>query len=199
MKLFKNKTAIAVMLAVFMIALTACAGGSSDGDSRDRGSKDSKESKEERPNATEGIGEPRELSEGDIAPDFTVTLVSGEEFTLSDHDDEVVLINFWATWCPPCVGEMPALQKLYKDGDAVIIGINCGESKSDVKNFIKDNGYTYNIGYDTDYTVGTYYPTDGIPYTLIVNKGLIERIFVGAYGAEVMYDEYSHAIEECLD
>ncbi|MBR6345655.1 MAG: TlpA family protein disulfide reductase [Lachnospiraceae bacterium] len=154
----------------------------------------------DRPNATLGIGDPFvELSEGDVAPDFTVTLVNGDTFTLSDYDDEVVLLNFWATWCPPCVGEMPALQNLYEDGDAVIIGIDCGETKADVDSFVSENGYTYNIGYDEYYTVEDYYPTDGIPYTLIINKGVIYKIFVGAYGADVMYEEYGSAIAECLE
>ena len=134
-----------------------------------------------------------------MAPDFTVTLVNGDTFTLSDYDDEVVLLNFWATWCPPCVGEMPALQNLYEDGEAVIIGIDCGETKADVDSFVSENGYTYNIGYDEYYTVEDYYPTDGIPYTLIINKGVIYKIFVGAYGADVMYEEYGSAIAECLE
>ncbi len=153
---------------------------------------------ENRPNATLGTGSIKELDEGDVAPDFTVSLVDGSKFTLSDHDDEVVLINFWATWCGPCVGELPAFERLNEDGDAVILGVNCAESKSVVNQFVKENGYTYPIAYDEDYTVGYYYPTDGIPYTVVVDHGIIHEIFVGAYDADTMYKEYSSSISECL-
>ena len=202
----KKKIITALIIALSAFTLCACGGKESDKPSGHHESSeddrdDDKDDKfPDRPNATLGIGDPFvELSEGDVAPDFTVTLVNGDTFTLSDYDDEVVLLNFWATWCPPCVGEMPALQNLYEDGDAVIIGIDCGETKADVDSFVSENGYTYNIGYDEYYTVEDYYPTDGIPYTLIINKGVIYKIFVGAYGADAMYDEYSHAIEECLE
>ena len=153
---------------------------------------------ENRPNATLGTGSVKDLNEGDVAPDFTVKLVDGSSFTLSDHDDEVVLINFWASWCGPCVGEMPAFERLHADGDAVILGVNCAESVSVVNNFVQNNGYTYPIAYDTDYTVGYYYPTDGIPYTLVVDHGVIHEIFEGASDADSMYREYSSSIAECL-
>lgn len=202
----KKKIITALIIALSAFTLCACGGKESDKPSGHHESSeddrdDDKDDKfPDRPNATLGIGNPFvELSEGDVAPDFTVTLVNGDTFTLSDYDDEVVLLNFWATWCPPCVGEMPALQNLYEDGDAVIIGIDCGETKADVDSFVSENGYTYNIGYDEYYTVEDYYPTDGIPYTLIINKGVIYKIFVGAYGADVMYEEYGSAIAECLE
>lgn len=202
----KKKIITALIIALSAFTLCACGGKESDKPSGHHESSeddrdDDKDDKfPDRPNATLGIGDPFvELSEGDVAPDFTVTLVNGDTFTLSDYDDEVVLLNFWATWCPPCVGEMPALQNLYEDGDAVIIGIDCGETKADVDSFVSENGYTYNIGYDEYYTVEDYYPTDGIPYTLIINKGVIYKIFVGAYGADVMYEEYGSAIAECLE
>lgn len=202
----KKKIITALIIALSAFTLYACGGKESDKpsghyESSEDDRDDDKDDKfPDRPNATLGIGDPFvELSEGDVAPDFTVTLVNGDTFTLSDYDDEVVLLNFWATWCPPCVGEMPALQNLYEDGDAVIIGIDCGETKADVDSFVSENGYTYNIGYDEYYTVEDYYPTDGIPYTLIINKGVIYKIFVGAYGADVMYEEYGSAIAECLE
>ena len=164
----------------------------------EKDSKDNDDSQfEGRANATEGIGTPVVLSEGDVAPDFTMNLVGGGTFTLSDYDDEIVLLNFFATWCGPCVGEMPAFEMLKEDGDAVIVSVNCGESKKDVNDFVDDNGYTYMIGYDTDYVIEEYYPTDGIPYTLVINKGIIEKIFIGAYGADEMYEEYSEAIADC--
>ncbi|WP_173472681.1 TlpA family protein disulfide reductase [Eubacterium ruminantium] len=140
------------------------------------------------------------LSEGDKAPDFTAELVSGETFKLSDHSDEVVLINFWATWCGPCVNEMPAFESLKNDNidGFTLVCINCNEDKSTVDQYVKECGYTYNIAYDTDNSIGQYYPTDGIPYTLIINKGIVSKIFLGADNAEHMYKEYKSAVEEAL-
>ena len=140
------------------------------------------------------------LKEGDMAPDFTAELVSGMTFTLSGHSDECVIINFWATWCGPCVGEMPAFEKLKNDDidDLEIICINCREDKKTVDSFAKETGYTFNIAYDTKGIIGNDYPTSGIPYTVIVYKGKIEKIFIGAMDAETQYREYLGAVRECM-
>ncbi len=65
---------------------------------------------------------------GSEAPDFTAKLNNGETFTLSDKKGQVILLNFWATWCSNCVKEMPAIEKLYEEyGDQiVIVGVNVG-------------------------------------------------------------------------
>ena len=151
-----------------------------------------------RSNADTGEGEPKILAEGDIAPDFSVELVDGSTFRLSDYDDKTVIINFWATWCGPCVGEMPAFEMLKKDenDDLGIICVNCMEDQNTVDQFVKENGYTFPIGYDVEGRVLSYYPTQGIPYTLIVKKGIISKIFVGAQDAEYQYTEYKNAIAE---
>ena len=153
----------------------------------------------DRANADTGSGDKKTLSEGDVAPDFTADLVNGGTFKLSDYDDKIVLLNFWATWCGPCVREMPAFQRLLEDGDSdlEIICINCGDDKSTVDSFVDDEGYTFNIGYDVDRRIEAYYPTNGIPYTLVINKGVIEKIYVGAMDADTQYTEYRNAINEC--
>lgn len=140
------------------------------------------------------------LQEGDMAPDFSASLADGSTFTLSDHSDECVLINFWATWCGPCVGEMPAFQKLSDEGikGLKIICIDCQEDKKTVDSFIKENGYTFNIAYDTKGDICAKYPTRGIPYTLVVNKGKIVNIYLGADDADTQYKEYKGAIDACL-
>ena len=142
----------------------------------------------------------KKLQMGDKAPDFSATLVNGETFKLSDYCDGVVRLNFWATWCPPCVGEMPAFEKLNNESleGLQIICVNCMEDKATVDKFVKDNGYTFNIGYDENGAIEAYYPTDGIPYTLVINKGEISKIYVGAYDADKQYEEYKDAIEECF-
>ena len=184
--------------------------GSSDADIDDTDTSDSTQSDSDkeassddinsnRPNADTGKGEPNILHEGDIAPDFTAELVGGGTFKMSDYDDKIVLLNFWATWCGPCVGEMPAFERLKNDGieNLEIICINDIEDKQSVDSFVSQEGYTFNIGYDVAGKIGIYYPTDGIPYTLVIDHGKIEKIYLGADNADVQYKEYKSAIEEC--
>ena len=149
-------------------------------------------------NKTGNKPEQAQAEEGGAAPDFTVTVNNGSTFTLSDYKDKVVLVNFWATWCPPCVGELPAFEQLKKDNidGFVFIAINCSEPKSTVDDFIKRNGYTFNVAYDENGDVQRLYPTDGIPYTLIIKNGVIEQTFLGA--PRDAYSEYKKAVEECM-
>ena len=121
---------------------------------------------------------------GDSAMDFSAQTNAGDTFTLSEQAGNVVLINFWATWCGPCVEEMPALQDLYEeygDSDNVrIILINAGESSQTVHRFLSQNGYTMPCIYDTDNTVNDQYGVMGIPYTVIFNKdGTVAETFEG--------------------
>ena len=156
---------------------------------------------QDRPSADTGTGMPKTLHEMDIAPDFTTQLSGGGSFKISDHDDKIVLLNFWATWCGPCVGEMPAFEKLKAEygSDVEIICVNCMEDTKTVDQFVKENGYTFNIGYDTDGLIEKYYPTEGIPYTLVINKGKIYKIFVGADSEDAQYGLYKEAIDSCIE
>lgn len=142
------------------------------------------------------------LSEGDAAPDFTASLADGTTFTLSEQQGKVVLLNFWATWCGPCVREMPAFERLYAEygEDAAILAVNCLEDTGTVDAFISENEYTFSIAYDTDGSINMRYPTQGIPYTLVIDKeGVIQKIYVGAADAETQYREYKSAIDSILE
>lgn len=144
----------------------------------------------------------QELQEGDTAPDFTANLADGSTFTLSEQSGKVVLLNFWATWCGPCVGEMPAFEKLYKEyGDEVaILAVNCLEDEETVRQFIAETGYTFPIAFDVEGVVNMKYPTDGIPYTLVIGKdGTVQKIYVGAADADTQYQEYKGAIDSALE
>ena len=134
---------------------------------------------------------------GYAAPDFSVELLSGETVRLSDCRNKVVFINFWATWCGPCVREMPDIQQLaeYFPDELVVLAVNCNEKKGTVDKFIKDNGYTFNIGLDESGEIQKKYPTNGIPYTIIINAdGIITKTHLGASG-----DMFSVYKEDVLD
>lgn len=139
----------------------------------------------------------KELQNGDLAPDFTAELADGSSFTLSEQKGKMVLLNFWATWCGPCVGEMPALERLQEEYPErlTVVAVNCGETKAVVDAFIEENGYTFSIAYDETDEISRQYPADGIPYTLIINEeGVILQTFLGAADADTQYEEYKRAL-----
>src|SRR3990172_670671 len=81
--------------------------------------------------------------EGFLAPDFTLDTMDGKKITLSELRGKVVVVNLWATWCPPCRAEMPALEntyKQYKDSGLVILGVNLTnqDSESEVPHFVEE-------------------------------------------------------------
>lgn len=143
----------------------------------------------------------KELAKGVDAPDFTAELVEGGEITLSKQNGKIVLLNFWATWCGPCVREMPAFEKLaeeYKD-EVVVIAVNCMEDKNTVSEFMKENGYTFPVVFDVKGEICEKYPSDGIPYTLVIDQeGVIQKVYLGAGSADEQYEEYKKAIEDVL-
>lgn len=144
----------------------------------------------------------QEVLEGDSAPDFTAETADGSTFMLSEQSGKVVLLNFWATWCGPCVREMPAFEKLYSEygQEIAILAINCMEDKEAVNQFVSDNGYTFPIAYDMEGMISMKYPSDGIPYTLVIGgDGIVKNIYLGAGDADKQYEEYKSAIEDALE
>lgn len=151
---------------------------------------------------TDGSGTRKsgELSIGDQAPDFATITNAGQLFTLSEQN-KVVLLNFWATWCGPCVGEMPAFERLQKEyGNKIaILAVNCMEGKETVDTFIYNNQYTFPISYDEDGVVNEKYPSEGIPYTIVIGAdGIVKQVYMGATDAETQYQEYKKAIDQAL-
>lgn len=141
-----------------------------------------------------------EVEIGMEAPDFEVELLSGESVRLSDYKGKIVLLNFWATWCGLCVAEMPEIQEIsevYSD-DVVVLAVNNGERKDTVEKFIDKNSFTFLVGTDESLGVAKKYPTDGIPYTVMVDKeGIISAIHLG--GGEGMYSVFEEDIKNILE
>lgn len=119
---------------------------------------------------------------GDRAPDFSLYGLDGKVYKLSELKGKSVVINFWGTFCPPCVREMPALQAQYekwKDKDVILLGINLNESRVAVQSFIERVDVTYPILMDDD-TVRKKYKVISYPTTFYVNAdGIIQDIMIG--------------------
>ena len=139
---------------------------------------------------------------GCLAPDITLNYLDGEHAQLSDYKGKAVLLNLWATWCGPCVGELPAFTMLEEEfGDQLqIIALNCGDSKRDVEHFIDENGYTFAVALDPEYRIMIdTYRTSSIPYTVIIDsQGVITHIQEGARDAQTMFETYKSLIEEAI-
>ena len=128
--------------------------------------------------------EPIMLEVGRPAPDFTLRGLDGKMVSLSDYRGKVILVNIWATWCPPCVAEMPYMEKLYQQlkGDAFeILAVSLDEQGiSVVAPFMKKYNLNFPALIDTHGITGSAYKTTGVPESFIINKqGILEKIIVG--------------------
>ena len=123
--------------------------------------------------------------EGFAAPDFTLETLDGDSFTLSDLRGKAVVVNLWASWCPPCRAEMPALQAAYEaDQDRgleiVAVDMTYQDSAEDAQRFAEDFGLTFTIPLDRDGTVARQYLMRALPSTFFVGPdGVIRKVVIG--------------------
>jgi peroxiredoxin len=122
---------------------------------------------------------------GNLAPGFSLVDINGQSVRLSDFRGKPVLINFWATWCPPCRQEMPYLQQVYDQWSAkglVLLAINIEESPAKVKTFFAENNLSLPVLFDFTGSVTDSYGVIPIPTTFFIDgDGVIRQRVVGAF------------------
>ncbi|MGK9184732.1 TlpA family protein disulfide reductase [Priestia filamentosa] len=136
-----------------------------------------------------------EVQEGNPAPDFELTTLKGETVKLSDYKGKKVILNFWATWCPPCKAEMPHMQKFYeenKNKNIEILAINLtsmDKGDSEIRKFVNNYGLTFKVLLDSEGTIGSQYQAYSIPTSYILDSnGIITKKIVGPMDEDMMIE-----------
>lgn len=153
------------------------------------------------PTAQDDIEATTLIHAGDMAPDFTVEMLDGSKVTLSELRGKVVLVGFWATWCPPCRQELSHMQKdvidRFAGKDLVVLPISRGEKRKTVEEYIAKMGYTFPIGLDGDQSIYRKYASNYIPRSFVVGRdGKVVYVAVG-YDEQIA-KEIDAAISEAL-
>lgn len=128
------------------------------------------------------------------APDFALKSDSGENLRLSELRGEVVLINFWASWCGPCRQEMPILSELhdqYQDMGFTVLGVNVEENSADARRLLQDMPVSFPVLFDNDSKVSKQYDVVAMPSTVLVDRDGNVRYLHRGYnpGEEAIYVE----------
>ena len=137
---------------------------------------------------------------GTLAPDFTLKTSNGKNLKLSEHRGEVVMINFWATWCGPCRQEMPLLNRLheqYRKAGFTLLGVSVDDKPQAAQDMARQLGVGFPVLFDTDKQVSRRYDVDAMPSTLLIDRDgkvrYIHRGFLPGYEAR-----YEAQIKELL-
>ncbi|MCH8840232.1 MAG: redoxin family protein [Planctomycetes bacterium] len=119
----------------------------------------------------------------DPAPSFDLTSMDGKSLKLGELKGKTILLDFWATWCGPCMAAMPQLQKVHESFEGkpvVVIGVNQQEDRTDVEEVVAEKGFQFTQLLDADSTVGDAFLVSGIPQTVVIDtEGVVQAVHVG--------------------
>lgn len=142
------------------------------------------------------------LARGELAPDFELTTLEGEEMRLSDYRGQAVILNFWATWCPPCRAEMPHMQTFYEKqqgNDVEVLAVNLtteDRGMAEIEKFVEEFDLEFPIPMDIDGDIGALYQAFSIPTSYIIDReGRVLHKIVGPMDEEMM-NEFIDEINE---
>lgn len=127
--------------------------------------------------------EHRIIKKGDTAPSFTITTDSGKRITHRDFGGKLLVLNFWATWCPPCVAEMPSLHQFSQqmaNSGVVVLGVSIDKNEQTYKRFVQQAGPAFETARDPEASIATDYGTFMWPETYIINPdGKVVEKYIG--------------------
>src|SRR5215510_11749143 len=136
-------------------------------------------------------------SQEKLVEDFTLKKADGGTFQLSEHRGKIVFINFWATWCPPCREEMPAMERLFqrsRNGDLVMLAVSVDADPKAVAQFLNEQRFTFTVGLDPTMRLADTYGVRALPASFIVDgRG---RLAAFAFGPRRWDDGAAQALIE---
>jgi len=144
-----------------------------------------------------------ELLIGKPAPEISLKTVDGKDVKLSDLKGKVVLVDFWATWCPPCRASLPNINKIANDKTLAAKGltvwaVNLDETADKITPFTKQNNYTFTVPIDVGGQVAERYKIEGIPSTMVIGKDGTIKFAVEGFAGEDTEKQISDAIDKAL-
>ncbi len=130
--------------------------------------------------------------QGFLAPDFRLQTIEGESLRLADLRGQAILLNLWATWCPPCRAEMPAIQKMYeeyKEQGLIVLAVNMTvqDDPSAIQPFVRQYGLTFPILLDSEGVAARQYELRSLPSSFFIDRqGIIREIVIGGPMSEAL-------------
>jgi peroxiredoxin len=128
-----------------------------------------------------GTMQQRVIEAGDTAPDFSVVTEDGKTVTREDFGGKLLVLNFWASWCPPCISELPSLNefaKEYKNQGVVVLGVSIDKNPNLYKRFLQQRQVAFETARDPEANISASYGTFQIPETYIIDRSgkVLEKV-----------------------
>jgi cytochrome c biogenesis protein CcmG, thiol:disulfide interchange protein DsbE len=141
----------------------------------------------------------KSVREGDLAPQFSLKTDQGREATPTNFGGKVLVLNFWATWCPPCIAETPSLnqfERKFRDKGVVVLGVSVDKNPKKYRRFLDHFRLTFDTYRDPDATISAEYGTFQYPETFVIKDGRIMRKYISEQNW--MSDEIGQYIQSLL-
>lgn len=143
--------------------------------------------------STPESGRANMIQVGAMAPEFTAVNSAGEQVKLSDYRGKAVMINFWASWCTPCVREMPLVHQIAQDyqNDVATLFVNVGESKGTIREFMDKQAFDFPVIIDVTGNISGMYRITGLPATMVIDKeGKFRHILLGELTEDIPLQQW---------